>query len=200
MHSRYQNTKNTTQGFGLIEMMVSITIVTLVSAVIISRHNAFNGAVLLRNQAYEVAFAFREAQLLAVSGANPSPTVAQQYGIYFTNTNKNAYIIFRDNNADGRYGAGDTQIGPVGIIDRRFEIRNIYFNTTTAVPQNGAQSNLSITFRRPNFDALFRRASGVYEGGPVYIDIARKGITGTGVGDVRRVEITSTGQVAITTY
>jgi len=200
MHSNLLALKKFQHGFGLIELMVSITIITMVSGVVIARHNSFNGAVLLRNQAYEIAFALRETQLLAVSGSSPDNT--QQYGVYFSNLNKNAYIVFRDNNGDGTYtNTDDVQIGPIGVIDRRFEIRNIFYNNIITVPSNGTVSNLSVSFRRPNFDALFKQASGPYRNnGSAYIDIARKGVSGTGVGDVRRVEITSTGQVIVTTY
>ncbi len=179
--------------------MVSITIITLVSAIVIAKHNAFNGAVLLRNQTYEVAFALRQAQLLAVSGSNPNTSIKQQYGVYFSKSSPNSYIVYRDNDVDGIYDAGDTQIGPVGVIDRRFFIRDIFYNTSTGVG-GGTGNNISVSFLRPNFDALFRRSVGPYRSGPVYIDIARIGTTDYVVGNVRRVEITGAGQIAITEY
>jgi Tfp pilus assembly protein FimT len=69
------------RGFGLVELMVSISIMMLLTVVILNRQSSFNGAVLLRNQAYEVAFALRKAQLLAVSGntGTASATTTQQY-------------------------------------------------------------------------------------------------------------------------
>ncbi len=201
MYFSFKFHRSLSLGFGLIELMVSITIIAMVSAIVIAKHNSFNGAVLLRNQAYEVAFAIRQAQLLAVSGINPNTTITQQYGVYFSKSNPNAFIIFRDEDTvDGRYDpAIDTQIGSIGIIDKRFEIRDIFYSGGTTVG-NGTHNNISVSFVRPNFDALFRRTTGGYVSGSIYIDIARVGESGNGIGDVRRVEITNTGQIAVTEY
>jgi len=183
------------RGFGLIELLVSISIITLVSAVIMTRQSAFNGAVLLRNQAYEVAFDLRQAQLLAVSGTDDGATnvVSQQYGVYFTTASRNSYIIFHDKDGNGEYNNGDVQIGKKGIIDSRFKIRGILDSVGTS------QNPVSITFKRPNFDGLFKKNNSPITG-PVYIDIAKVGDNNNGAGDVRRIEITSTGQISVVTY
>ena len=114
-------TVTTVRGFGLVELMVSISIMMLLSSIILVRHSAFNGAVLLRSQAYEVAFALRKAQLLAVSGNNNSGgtslgTTTQQYGVYFDIDTPNTFIIFHDINANGQWEgeAVDDQVGLTG--------------------------------------------------------------------------------------
>lgn len=180
------------RGFGLVELMVSISIMALVSAVIITRQSSFNGAVLLRNQAYEVAFALREAQLLAVSGGDES---VRRYGIYFNTggATQHQYILFRDSDNDGRYDNGE-QIGLTGKLDTRFEIRETFVDTTP-------HSEMVILFERPNFDAKYYNSSGVEQVDNVaYVDIARTNITGTDVGTVRRVEVSNTGQISVVTY
>ncbi len=180
------------RGFGLVELMVSISIMALVSAVIITRQSSFNGAVLLRNQAYEVAFALREAQLLAVSGGDES---VRRYGIYFNTggATQHQYILFRDSDDDGRYDNGE-QIGLTGKLDTRFEIRETFVDTTS-------HSEMVILFERPNFDAKYYNSSGVEQVDNVaYVDIARTNITGTDVGTVRRVEVSNTGQISVVTY
>lgn len=191
------------RGFGLIELMVSISIMALVAGVVLTRHAAFNGAVLLRNQAYEVAFAIRKAQLLAVSGNNAGATGStQQYGVYFNETDglNTNYVIFNDVDADGRYdkGAPDIDI-ELGTFDKLFDIRDVYNGSSAPI----AGDQVSITFRRPNFDAIFTRDNGTaISPGPVYIDIAQVGTNSSaqGVGVVRRVEITRAGQINVTKY
>jgi len=189
------------RGFGLIELLVSISIIALVSAVIMTKQSAFNGAVLLRNQAYEVAFDLRQAQLLAVSGTdNGATNVSQQYGVYFTTASRNSYIIFHDIDGDGMYDAGE-QIGKTGIIDSRFQIRNLSYINNAG--NNISEIYLHATFKRPNFDGIFRRGIGngvPLIGSTVYIDIAKVGDNNNGAGDVRRIEITSTGQISVVTY
>ena len=185
------------RGFTLIELLVCISIVSIVSAVILVRNNSFNGAVLLRNQSYELALAIRQAQLLAVSGGE---SATRQYGVYVARSKPQEYIIFRDDSNNGsnvgRYDSGDTQIGLTGRLDRRFAIRDITNNAGVSQTTDG----FSFTFERPNFDGLFKADSGGYLTGPMYIDIGVVGKTGTGSGAVRRVGITNTGQVSVVVY
>ena len=179
-------------GFGLIELMVSMSIIVLVSSIIISRQSTFNSAIILRNQTYEVAFAIREAQQLAVSGGDES---VRRYGLYFntSTTSKQQYILFKDSNDSGTYDAGE-QIGLTGKIDRSFEVRQTFIGVNP-------YTEMVILFERPNFDAKYFDSTGSLQNDTVaYIDIARSGQSGTAVGVVRRVEVTQTGQISVVTY
>lgn len=189
------------RGFGLIELMVSISIMTLVSTVILVKNRSFNNALLLRNQAYEVAFSLRQAQLLAVSGTKESVGDSNQYGIYFdvaTAPGNGGYRLFRDdsdssNTTIGRYDAGDhTPPGGIGILDNRFII-DIVDSSGNPISEN----ELTISFLRPNFDALFKYASGGYFTQTVYLKILPKDSSGYTNTPFRLVEITSTGQISV---
>ena len=190
----------TGRGFGLVELMVSISIMMLLSGVILTRHTAFSGAVLLRNQAYDVAFAIRKAQLLAVSGANAgSSSTTQQYGVYFSQTSPNntTYITFHDLDVNGLWDPLiDEPIGVTGKLDSRFIIRDV------STPSNGAFSILTVSFRRPNFDAILKNGGGAGLARPAYIDIAQLSAAGSdkSVGAVRRVQVTSTGQISVVSF
>jgi prepilin-type N-terminal cleavage/methylation domain-containing protein len=191
-------TSRPSRGFGLVELMVSISIMTLVSTVILVKNRSFNNALLLRNQAYEVAFSLRQAQLLAVSGNKESASDSNQYGIYFDiSTAPGQYRLFRDDSNTssnlGRYDAGDhTPPGGVGILDNRFVIQEIVDSS-----DNPLDDVLSVTFVRPNFDALFKDSSGGYFSGPVYLKISPKDNSGYTNVPFRLVEITSTGQITV---
>ena len=68
------------------------------------------------------------------------------------------------------------------------------------VGDSGTPTNLSIVFKRPNFDAIFYESSGTQAPAnvsAVLIDVRLKGTTGNGVGEVRTVEITRTGQITV---
>ncbi len=192
------------RGFGLIELMVSISIVAMVSAIILTRNNSFNGAVLLRNQAYEIAFAVRQAQLLAVSGNTGAVSASRQYGVFFdtSTAQQTSYVIFQDTNNNGYYNAGtDTIIGGTrGRLDSRFEIRGITNLAGSSQTGGGSNTGFSVTFIRPNFDAIFENQVGTVLNGPIYVDVSLLNDTGIGTGDVRRVEVTGTGQIKVTTY
>ncbi len=188
------------RGFGLVELMVSISIMTLVSTIILVKNRSFNNALLLRNQAYEVAFSLRQVQLLAVSGTKENATDSNQYGIYFdvsSATTNSKYRTFRDDSNSGSnkgwYESGDTSLGTIGSLDNRFAITDI-------VDSAGASLTgdlLSVTFIRPNFDALFKTAVGNSFSGPVYLKITPKDMSGYATVPFRLVEITSTGQISV---
>lgn len=178
--------------------MVSISIMTLVSTIILVNNRSFNNALLLRNQAYEIAFSLREAQLLAVSGTRETGATSNQYGIHFdvgASTN-GQYRMFRDDgNDDGWYDSNDVNVGNRGNLDSRFIIQDIVSSSGGSL----AGSALSVTFVRPNFDALFRTSAGGggIVAGPVYLKITPKNTSGYNTIPERMVEITSTGQISV---
>ena len=184
-------------GFGLVELLVCISIMALVTGVIITKNGAFNSAVLLRNQTYEVAFALREAQMLAVSGSRAAGDPLQaRYGVYFVTStaNQQTYQLFHDLDNDSKWDSGE-EVGSAWKLDARFKVRTI-------THAGGTANIVSVTFTRPNFDALFKNGGGTTLTGPLYIDVAQLAASNadTNCGLVRRVEVTNPGQIAITEY
>ena len=190
-------TKIPASGFTLVELMISISIMVIVAAIILTRQTAFNGSVLLRSQTYEVALQTREVQLNAVSASGNSGTFRSVQGVHFNvaTSSNNQYKVFVDTpsgaNANGFYDAGE-EFGQQGIIDPRFEVRAVRAIGDTI---NGTE--VSAVFVRPNFDARFFDIDGELTASSLEIDIARRGVTGVGVDVVRTLEITSTGQITV---
>lgn len=183
--------KNSQSGFSLIELLVSISIMVIVMAIVFARQSSFNGAVLLRDEAYSLALQIREIQLNAVSVSGEAGVFRSVLGVYLDSAPaKNGfYNLFKDADSDGFYDTGE-EYGVQGILDRRFEIRNIRAGGATT-------TEMSIIFVRPNFDARFFDSSGEISVTSVEIDIARRGVAGFGNDVLRTVEITSTGQIAV---
>ena len=92
-----QHTKSTQQGFSLIELMVTITLVTLITGLLMAKYSSFNDVVLLKNQAYEIALDIREAQIFGVSARGENGTFKEAYGIYIEKDSQN-YFLFQDTN------------------------------------------------------------------------------------------------------
>lgn len=187
-------------GFGLVELLVSISILTVIMGVILVRQNSFNGAVLLRSEAYKISLQARDVQLNAVSASgDASPgTFRSVLGLHFDTDNGRQYKVFRDTeitairNYNGFYDAGE-EFGPQGNLDKAFEIRAL-----RAVGDTISGTQLSVVFVRPNYDARFFDAAGSeVNASSVEIDVARRGTIGSGEADVRTVEITSTGQIIV---
>lgn len=193
-HLLLSKNQRTVGGFGLVELMVSVSIMVVIVSIVLVRQGSFNGAVLLRSQAYEVALQLRQIQLNAVSASGDSGDFRTMLGVYFdTDAGSNGtYRIFRDINGDNDYDVAE-EFGLQGLLDPRFEIR--------AIRSYGAgvsQDQISVVFERPNFDARFFNGSGSeITASRVEIDIARKDSTGTGPGDIRTVEVTSAGQISV---
>jgi prepilin-type N-terminal cleavage/methylation domain-containing protein len=194
-----KNTPHTREnGFSLVELLISITIMVIVIAVISVQQGAFNGAVLLRSQAYEAALAVREVQLDAVSATGDSGVFRSVLGVHFdaAASENGQYRIFKDStsgsDANGFYDSGE-EYGKQGFLDNRFEVREIRPIGDSMQSTGG----LSVVFVRPNFDARFFDSAGEVNASSVEIDISRRGSTDTGPGDVRTLEVTATGQISV---
>ncbi len=197
MHSKSLLSRPLSAGFGLVELLVSISIMIIVTSVILARHDTYNSATLLRGQAYDLALTTREIQLLAVSATRDQVGFRNVYGLLFSTTNPNAYIIFRDSDGDHFYDTGE-EFGQQGIIDPRFEIDDIRLMGTGA--DAGSIGAVAILFERPNFDAqLYKSANTEVLSGvsAAEIDLRVTGSTGTGPGELRTIEITRTGQITV---
>jgi prepilin-type N-terminal cleavage/methylation domain-containing protein len=189
-------------GFGLVELMVSISIMLIVMSVILVNQSSFNGAVLLRGQAYEIALATREIQLSAVSamgdGGGTNASFRQVLGLHFDTANPDEYKIFKDSSGGNHFYDSNEDYGTQGKIDPRFEIESIKSGGSTMTDLAGGK--VSVVFERPNFDARFFKGTGASDevtDPKIEITIRKKGSTGTGPGDVRTVEITSSGQISV---
>lgn len=181
----------THRGFGLIELLVSVSIMLLLAGLVFARHQSFNGAVLLRSEAYEIALSIREVQFTAVSAeSDGGGDFRSVEGVYITSADDDSYKIFRDLDGDKYYDTNE-QYGKQGTIDNRFEIRAV------RGVGDSVGSDVAIVFERPNFDARFYDENGPVNASSIEIDIAKRGDTGTSDEVVRTVEVTATGQISV---
>jgi type II secretory pathway pseudopilin PulG len=198
-------TKQQFAGFGLIELMVSISIMLLVMSILMTRQDSFRGATLLRGEAYEVALKVREVQSLAVSAAfTGDGDYRGALGVYFNTSDitDGSYIVFKDIDSNSFYSSGllpdPEEYDKPGILDERFEIAAIRLMNGTAVFSTPAA--VSLLFERPNFDAKIYTGANTAAAASVSgveIDVRVRGTAGSDVGEVRTVEITKTGQISV---
>lgn len=174
-------------GFGLIELLVSISVMLVVTSVIMVRHSSFNSVVLLRGEAYSIALALREVQLSAVSAIGTEGDFRSLQGIYFNTDNDGTYRIFKDADGDSRYDANE-EFGQQGFLDPRFEIGTIRAGNTEI-------DEVSVVFERPDFDARFFTDSAELPVQVIQIDIVRRDTLPPR--DTYTIEITATGQIDV---
>lgn len=179
----------TTRGFGLIELMISISIMAMVSTVILARQGAFDNAVLLRNQAYEVALDIRELQFSSVSATGENNVFGATAGMYFDTAGANdQFTVYRDVN-NNQVLAG-SELSRTIKLDPRFAIQDIQVGATS-------QSDVLVVFQRPNFDAKFYSAMTLNSGNEYAVAKVCIEIVRVGTSNIKVVEITSTGQIAV---
>ena len=176
-----------TAGFSIVELMITISIIVLVTGLVLARYSSFNNSVLLQAQAFEIGFDIRQAQQTAISVQAAESASRNGFGIHFDTSHPNQYIFFEDLNNNGEFddgtGIADDETLNAFLIDTRFEIVGIRTGSGSMTPRN----EVSITYRRPNFDGRIRPNGEIVE-----IDIA----TGPDA-PVRTIRVTQTGQITI---
>ncbi len=156
--------KNSRKGFTLIEMLVSIGIFAIISAVVIFNHGKFNSSIVVTNLSYEVAAAVREAQVygLAVrqNSSAPDESVEYAYGVYFSMDNPHVFYIFADSEGDDQQfdPTNDPCDGTKECLER-IEIRgDVEIKSLKTRSSTGTRdaNEVTILFLRPNPVAIIR--------------------------------------------
>jgi prepilin-type N-terminal cleavage/methylation domain-containing protein len=153
------------KGFTLVELLVSIGIIGLVTGIVLVKYSAFDSTILLKNTAYEIALALREAQVKSVSVSYQNATADYPFGVTFVPTQKN-YVIFRYADATAypiydRPGVNPKASGvSTSTIGRTMKIKEVCYTLNgTWDPSNcrvSASDRLDVSFRRPEYKALIR--------------------------------------------
>lgn len=139
------------RGFSILELLITVAIVGLITGVVTLKYGSFNNLILLKNQTYQVALDLREAQAKSLSSVGQGGVFREVYGMYVTTADRNNYTLFVDSDKDGIYSIGE-DLETVSLDDR-FELASLC---------NGSDcdlTELSVVFRRPNFDAIIQNGS-----------------------------------------
>jgi len=172
MHSDSKTQNN--KGFTLIELMVTIAIVTVIMGIILIENSKFNDSIILTNTAYEVALVARQAQVFGLSSkAASSGTVYSGYGISASAVSgENAVVrLFADTNSDGKYQSTEEITGGVQL-GRGIRVTHICFNTGTQVCNSTTDlSTTNIIFKRPNPESDIRDGTGAIPNGVKQVQI-----------------------------
>lgn len=94
------------RGFTLVEMLVTLSILAIITAVAITGQSTFNHTILLNDTAYSVAISAREAQSLGLSSRKFQGVQNGGYGVHFTAVTPKTYTVFADISAAAQQPAG----------------------------------------------------------------------------------------------
>lgn len=150
------------RAFTLIELLVTMSIFLVIISVVVFRFVSFDSIILLKTLGYDIALSVREAQSYSISVlGNTSGDFRAAYGVSFS-PNETQYAFFRDAGTgvpQYNVGVDDTiSLYSLGasytIVDICIDVIDVSFNTTTLCSTDGI-SRVDISFRRPEYRALF---------------------------------------------
>ena len=182
-------------GFTLVELMVSISIFAVITAVVLIRNNEFNSGILFSNLVYEIALSIREMQTYGITvRASDTGRFDNGYGVYFNSseTEKNSFVQFTDiPNVSGvrnqLYDNPAEKLFKLNLKPGNFveEIRVCDSSSVCTVV-----NDVAITYMRPEPDASIKSGTTVYTKAGITIrapgsdPVVRKCIVVTGVGQI----------------
>ncbi|MEN9523999.1 MAG: hypothetical protein RL536_68 [Candidatus Parcubacteria bacterium] len=193
--------------FTLVELLVSIAIFALMTALVVAKYGNFNQSVLLTNLAYEVALTIRTAQTYGLSVKNSDPDKLDQsnayknpYGVHLDTSNGNNQTItfFSDVSpvgGNGVYTSGSDGVINTFAVKRGAIISGICFGTVgcSANTNYASSGSVDITFKRPDPNALMCSGGNVNNCTSKYVEISVKAIDG----NTRVITVRENGQISV---
>lgn len=205
------------KGFTLVELLVSIAIFAMITTLVLTKYQSFNGGIVLTNLAYELALTIRQAQTYGINVKGSSAGFNVSYGVHFDASTPGSFILFADarssfdpdsltSSGDGKYPtAGDALVDTFnlrrGIVISKFCIGQSLANIANADGSNKENCTtsggtlLDITFSRPDPAAVINYTGAA---GPVNGNgYARIQVRATGNGAIKDIIVQKTGQISI---
>lgn len=167
-------------------MLITVAIIGIITSLVTFKYGSFNNLILLKNQAYQIALELREMQSRSISSVGYNEDFRRPYGLYFSTANRTQYIVFIDMNDPGEAGHGYYNPGEqleVRKLDSRFSINRLCSGT------NCGLTALSVTFQRPNFDAIMN--------GSTVVDGKVEVVSLSNTTNVRVVNVNAAGQITV---
>ena len=148
-------------GFTIIELLAVTAIMVVITTLVLSNNNKFNGTVLLQNVAYDIALSIREAQVYGISVQNFKGSFNAPYGMHFqvNGDSTSLYVLFADAvTTNGTYDAGE--LVQSTTLSGNYRIYDLCVTPPSAAEICGL-TTLDITFVRPEPDAYIRSSATV---------------------------------------
>lgn len=156
------NKLSTKTGFTLVELVISLAIFSIMTALVVARYGSFNQGILLTNLAYDIALTLRTAQSYGLNvksvrvgtDTNFVDSFAGTYGVHFSSqSGSNTTILFFADNGFSplSYDKDDTTISTL-TIKRGSYVKVVCtgsYDTCSTSPDT-----LDVLFKRPDPNAI----------------------------------------------
>jgi len=95
------------KGFTLVELLVVISIISLLSLLLLTNYRAGDAQLKLQRSSYKLAQDIRRAEEMAISAKDFQGIIPGGYGIYFNLNQPSQYILFADLNSNKQYNVAE---------------------------------------------------------------------------------------------
>ena len=184
-------------GFTLIELVVSIVIFSVITAIVLSSNKTFGTNAKMVNASEDIVLALRQAQVYGISSKRNSNTNGNaivcgtsafdcRLGVNFSTASPSQFFVFVDVDDSKTYNTGDVIIETIPFATP------IAISSIDCLPHiTGCAGNvLNVTFKRPNPDAIIADTTtgGGYDEAHVVISDGIKNTT---------IDVSRTGQISL---
>ncbi len=175
--------KDSKKGFSLVEMLVVLSIITIITSIVLLGQGQFNRAISLTDTAYTIALSVRQAQALGLSSRTFNGVYDAGYGVRFTAGNQSYQVfvdiarvapqlancpVVSDASPEAKPGNCFYDVGADGVFDqyamqRGFRISRfcgVNASGNTICSDTGALDTLDIVYVRPSTDSIITGTDG----------------------------------------
>jgi prepilin-type N-terminal cleavage/methylation domain-containing protein len=148
------------KGFTLTELLVVISIATILLTAMVFQQNKWNDKLAVNTQIYELGLFLRQAQVYGLGvkeyAVGAGDKFDKAYGVHINMSTPDRYYFFVDADKDGVFDAGE--VLETKILTRGVTINRICGRVSgvQSCSNSGALSQLSATFLRPEPKANIR--------------------------------------------
>ena len=155
--------KSLVSGFTLLELLVVITISTIITTALVIQNRQWNHQLTVNTQRYELALMLRQAQVYSLAVREDMAGTGDKfdigYGVHVSVSNNNRYIFFADRNRNKKYDTGEEIEEGIKTLNRGVYISKLCaikdgVEKCTGQPGIGALKQISVSFFRPNPAAI----------------------------------------------
>lgn len=150
-------------GFTIIELIVSIAIISLILTVVLFNSRDLSGNLALSGVSQEISLLIRQAQAYGVSVKESSAGLSQfnyGYGVFFDTSYPDRVIVYNDTNSDGLYSGGvncnaGSECVEIMTLKNNITISQLCSNSGGTI-RCSAIRQLYINFIRPNPEPIIK--------------------------------------------
>jgi len=188
------------RGFTLVELLVSISIFIILTALLVVKYGGFSNSIALTDAAYDLAIDINNARQYGIS-VKPDATgqFARGYGIFIDVTQPTKFNLYENNSADQNF----TYYAPVVLNTYNLK-QGVTFKSicagADAATANCTPPSVIVEFERPNPEATIvwlkptSCTTSCYLVQQVpYVKITLQGTNG----DTKSVVVTSAGEISV---